>query len=191
MDRLARPDEVIDFWFDGARARPEWFRKDEAFDEDIRSRFGTTLQAAVDGRLGPDWQATPEAVLAQIVVLDQFSRNAHRGTPRAFAGDTRALALARAMVARGDDRRLAPPVRRQFVYLPFEHAENLDDQQTGLQLFEQLASADAQLADLPEWSRKHLVIVERFGRFPHRNLALGRISTADELEFLRQPGSSF
>lgn len=185
------PADVLDFWFDGARSRPEWFRKDEAFDEVIRVRFGATLEAALAGALGAGWQGTPEAVLAQVIVLDQFTRNAHRGTPRAFEGDRRALALATAMVDRGDDLRLAPAVRRQFVYLPFEHAEDLQAQRRSLHLFQALAAQDAQLASLPDWAQRHLEIIERFGRFPHRNLVLGRVSTAEELAFLQQPGSSF
>lgn len=188
---MVTPADVLDFWFDGARSRPEWFRKDDAFDDTIRQRFGVTLDAAVAGTLGPAWSASPEAVLAHVVVLDQFSRNAHRGTARAFAGDARALALARAMVDAGDDRRLNPAVRRQFVYLPFEHAENLEDQLRSEALFTQLAADEPALADLPEWARRHRVIVERFGRFPHRNLSLGRLSTPEELAFLAEPGSSF
>lgn len=188
---VASPAEVLSFWFDGARVRPEWFRKDELFDRTIRQRFGTTVAAALAGGLDAAWQSSPEARLAQIVVLDQFTRNAHRGTPLAFAGDARALALARAMVDAGHDQGLQPPVQRQFVYLPFEHAENPEDQRRGLQLFERLAQADPQLSDLPEWSRRHLQVIERFGRFPHRNRVLGRLSTPEEELFLQQPGSSF
>jgi uncharacterized protein (DUF924 family) len=188
---LARPADVLDFWFDGARTRPEWFRKDDAFDDAIRQRFAPTIEAALADALDPAWSESPQGTLARIVVLDQFTRNTFRGSPRAFAGDVLARAAARWLVEAGDDRRLLPAVRRQFVYLQFEHAENLDDQRLALQLFEALAAEDAQFADLPQWARKHLVVIERFGRFPHRNAVLGRASTADEIEFLKQPGASF
>lgn len=188
---LARPADVLGFWFDGAKTRDEWFRKDDAFDDAIRQRFGPTIDAAVEDRLDAAWHDGLEPALARIVVLDQFTRNVHRGTARAFAGDALALRAARALVDAGDDRRLVPPVRRQFVYLPFEHSENLDDQRRALELFEQLGREEAQFADLAQWARKHLVIVERFGRFPHRNAALGRPSTPEEIEFLKQPGSGF
>jgi uncharacterized protein (DUF924 family) len=181
---------VLDFWFgapdsSGAlKTRPEWFRKDEAFDASIRERFGATIEAALAGGLR-DWDETPDGALARVIVLDQFTRNAFRGTPRAFAGDALALQAARAMVARGDDARVAP-LRRQFVYLPFEHSEDRAMQAESLRLFEALA-----LGDLHEWARRHAVIVERFGRFPHRNAILGRQSTPEEIEFLKQPGSGF
>ena len=125
-----------------------------------------------------------------MIVLDQFTRNTRRGTAGMFAGDARALAVARALVQGGADRRL-PGVMRQFVYLPFEHAETLADQQESMRLFAQLASDEPALAGLLEWAHKHLVIVERFGRFPHRNAALGRASTPEETQFLKQPGSGF
>lgn len=182
-------DAVLDFWFDGDRERDEWFRKDAAFDALIRERFGPTIDAALAGRLDA-WDASADGTLARIVVLDQFTRNAFRGSPSAFAGDAQALAAARAMVARADDLRLRP-VRRQFVYMPFEHAENFDDQREAIRLFAQLGRDEPALAGLLEWAQKHHAIVERFGRFPHRNALLGRASTPEEAEFLTQPGSSF
>ena len=183
------PDAVLDFWFDGERERDEWFRKDAAFDALIGERFAATIDAALAGRLD-GWDRSADGALARIVVLDQFTRNVFRDTPRAFAGDAQALAAARAMVARGDDLRLAA-VRRWFAYLPFEHAENLDDQREALRLFERLGQDAPALAGLLEWAQKHHVIIERFGRFPHRNALVGRTSTADEVEFLQTPGSSF
>ena len=123
-------------------------------------------------------------------MLDQFTRNVFRDTPRAFAGDARALAAAQALVASGADRGL-PGVQRQFVYLPFEHAESIALQDEAQRLFMQLAADHPEQAGLVEWADKHRVIIERFGRFPHRNLVLGRVSTAEELEFLKQPGSGF
>ena len=190
-----RAAEVLDFWFGKPgeahhlQTRPEWFRKDEAFDALIAQRFGTLIDAGLRSELAP-WAAQPLSARAQIVVLDQFTRNTRRGTAGVFAGDAQALATARALVAAGDDLRLAG-VQRQFVYLPFEHSETLADQTECLRLFEQLGRDEPALAGLLEWAQKHYDIVARFGRFPHRNAALGRNSTAEEIEFLKQPGSGF
>jgi uncharacterized protein (DUF924 family) len=190
-----RPDDVLDVWFgppgspDHLQPRPAWFRKDPAFDAAIAARFGTVIEAALAGGL-QDWCATPAGTLALILVLDQFTRNTGRDTPRAFAGDARALMLARALVAAGADRTLAG-VQRQFVYLPFEHAESLADQDEAVRLFAQLGRDEPALAGLLDWAERHRVIVARFGRFPHRNAALGRVSTPEEIVFLQQPGSGF
>ena len=182
--------EVLAFWFgDADVARPEWFRKDPAFDDLIRQRFGGLIEEALAGAID-DWAATPEGALARIVVLDQFPRNVFRDTPRAFAGDRQALAAARALVDTGGDR-LLPPRRRSFVYLPFEHAEDRAAQQTAVDLFGALAAERPDLADLLEWARRHQVVIERFGRFPHRNRVLGRVDTAEEAAFLLEPGSRF
>lgn len=183
---------VLAFWFGdppATEARAEWFRKDPAFDAQIRERFGATLDAALQGGLR-DWDTTPQGALARIVVLDQFTRNGFRDTPRAFAGDALALAAAQALVAGGADRALGP-WQRQFVYLPFEHAEDLAQQQQALALFGALAAEHPQTAELRVWAQKHHDIVARFGRFPHRNAILGRASTAEETAFLSQPGSRF
>jgi len=184
--------EVLAFWFGEPPAttpREVWFRKDAAFDAQVRQRFGATLEAALAGRLG-HWDATPAGALALVVVLDQFTRNAYRDTPRAFAGDAPALAAAQALVAAGGDRALAP-LQRWFVYLPFEHAEDLGLQRQALQLFGALAAEHPSLADASEWARKHHDVIARFGRFPHRNAILGRASTPEEEAFLAQPGSRF
>jgi uncharacterized protein (DUF924 family) len=180
---------VLDFWFlpagdpgHGAE-RAEWFRKDEAFDRAIAVRFGALIERGLSGALDA-WRATPRGALAEIVVLDQFTRNVFRGTPKAFAGDARAL------VAAGGDRGL-PGVARQFAYLPFEHAEDRAMQEEAMRLFAGLAAEHPEQADLLRWAAAHRDIVARFGRFPHRNLVLGRVSTAEELAFLQQPGSSF
>jgi uncharacterized protein (DUF924 family) len=125
-----------------------------------------------------------------VIVLDQFTRNVFRGTARAFAGDPMALQTARALVASGADRALTG-VQRQFAYLPFEHAEDLSHQRTAVQLYQQLAADEPARADLVVWAQKHLDIVARFGRFPHRNAALGRTSTDEEAAFLLTPGSGF
>ena len=181
---------VLDFWFGpGDDARPEWFRKDPTFDALIGQRFGDLIDAALAGGLD-GWATSPRAALARIVVLDQFTRNVYRDTPRAFAGDALALAAARALVAHGWDREL-PPRWRGFAYLPFEHAEDLAAQQDSLRLFGALAAEHPALADLLEWARKHADVIARFGRYPHRNAALGRPDRAAEPAFLAEPGSRF
>jgi len=189
------PGEVLEFWFGAPaadaqpqQAREQWFSKDEAFDAEIRTRFGEAIGEALAGRL-EHWLDTPEGALAYLLLLDQFTRNAYRGTPASFAGDARALAAARRLVALGWDRGFAP-VRRWFCYLPFEHSESLADQRESLRLFATLRD-DPVAGGAYDWAVKHFEIVERFGRFPHRNEILGRASTAEEIEFLRQPGSRF
>ena len=190
----AEAERVLDFWFGAAGSpqagarRAEWFRKSDDFDAAIRAKFLGTWEQAAAGALAR-WEAAGRSLLALILVLDQFPRNMFRGSPRAFATDARALAAAERMVNLGWDRGLAP-LERQFAYLPFEHAEDLAAQQRSMQLFGALAQ-EPDHADLLEWARKHYVIVERFGRFPHRNAALGRVSTPAELAFLAEPGSSF
>lgn len=187
---MADPKAVLDFWFGPQpnASRPEWFRKSDAFDRQIRERFGTLHEQASAGGLA-EWEAQPQSALALLVVLDQFSRNLHRNDARAFAQDARALRVARAMVERGWDHELLP-VQRQFVYLPFEHAEDLAEQDRAIALFGEL-EAYPETKGLVVWAEKHRVIVRRFGRFPHRNAALGRASTPEELAFLREPGSGF
>jgi len=190
-----RAAEVLDFWFgrpgEAHHLQPRglWFRKDDTFDALCAQRFGPLIEEGLRGELQA-WTAQPLSAVALVIVLDQFTRNTRRGSAGMFDGDARALAAARALVASGADRRL-PGVMRQFVYLTFEHSEDLADQRESMRLFTQLAQDEPALADLVEWARKHEVIVERFGRFPHRNAALGRESTPEEAEFLKQPGSGF
>lgn len=181
---------VLDFWFgpQAGKARAEWFRKDAEFDAGIRARFGELHAAAGRGELEA-WRASPEPMLALVVVLDQFSRNLYRGDARAFAQDDHALECARQALARRDDLGLLP-VQRQFLYLPYEHGENIADQERGVELMRSL-DAFEETRGISEWAVKHRDIVARFGRFPHRNAALGRASTPEEVEFLKQPGSGF
>jgi len=188
MDALAR--DILAFWFGPAprAVRDAWFRKDDAFDASIRTRFGEAVDAAIDGAF-EDWQATPQGALARILLTDQFTRNIFRGTPRAFAGDPVALATASAVVDAGQDRRL-DTFERWFCYLPFEHSERADAQDRSLALFGALAD-ETGIRDPLVWAEKHAVIVRRFGRYPHRNAILGRPSTPEEIAFLREPGSSF
>ena len=189
------PHDVLAFWFGtgGATAvpRPEWFRKDPAFDESIRARFGGLVEVALrDAWDAAAWPDAPEARLARVVVLDQFPRNLYRGSPKSFAGDRRALELAQRMVDDGEDALLAP-LQRWFAYLPFEHAEDLAAQDRSVALFEALAEDHADLAGALDYAVRHRDVIRRFGRFPHRNEVLGRTSSPEELEFLRQPGSRF
>ena len=190
--RSSASQAVIDFWFGVPPVdapRDEWFRKSEAFDATIRERFGGLIEQALAGGLR-DWDRDATGAVARIVLLDQFTRNAFRGTARAFAGDALALEAARALVASGSDRELSG-VMRQFVYLPYEHAEDREVQRESLRLFADLAAAHPALADVHAWAVRHHDVIARFGRYPHRNALLGRPSTPDEIEFLRQPGSSF
>lgn len=183
--------EVLDFWFGKGHdvQRPEWFRKDPAFDAQIRERFGPLVEQALQGGLA-EWPTQAPSALARIVLLDQFTRNIHRDSAKAFAGDAHALAAARAMVATGQDRALRP-VQRLFVYLPFEHAENLSAQDEAVRLFSALGDDAPELKGLMEWVRRHRDVIQRFGRFPHRNAVLGRDSTPEERAFLLEPGSRF
>ena len=190
---MTTPRDVLDYWF-GVPGTPEhgkerelWFRKSEATDAEIRARFGADVEAAVRGG-HDDWAHGPRESLALLLLLDQFTRNIYRDTAGAFAGDAKALALARTLVERGEDRSLAP-FERWFVYLPFEHSESLAAQKESLRLFGQLA-AEGQAGAL-QWAEKHHDVIARFGRFPHRNEILGRASTPEEIAFLGQPGSRF
>lgn len=186
--------QVLVFWFGDpgdegyGRARPQWFVKDPAFDAAIARQFGLVIDAALAGGLN-SWRATPAGDLARIIVLDQFTRNVFRDTPGMIAGDALALAAAREMVDAGADRSL-PAVQRSFCYLPFEHSENLADQDRSVQLFETLRD-DPHAGGTLEWAIRHREVIRRFGRFPHRNEILGRVSSPAEIEFLNQPGSRF
>ena len=182
------PEEVLDFWFAGDPRtwRAVWFRKQDDFDAACGA-FADGLRAARQGALD-HWADTPRGTLALIILLDQFSRNLHRGSPEAFAADPQARALARRALAQGFDRQLGW-LERIFIYLPFEHSEELADQEEGVRLIENLRLA---LGDLTsEHAYRHRDIIRRYGRFPHRNGALGRESTAEEQAFLAQPGAGF
>lgn len=199
---IATPDAVLDFWFGvpgsaaevAARQRPLWFAKSAANDQIVVERFAETLVAAGKGELD-GWAATPRGRLALIVVLDQFPHHIHRDHGQSFAYDALSLALALEMIQRGKDTQLTP-IERVFVYLPLEHAESIEMQDQSVALYEQLAheaaAAERGLFDgFLDYARKHRDVVARFGRFPHRNELLGRPSTPEEIEFLKQPGSRF
>ncbi len=180
---IANPAAVIAFWFE-TLAPEDWFRKSAALDETIRRRFGATLAAAGRCELWT-WRAEPEGRLAEIIVLDQFSRNIFRDTPQAFACDPLALSLAQEAVSCGADKAL-PGARRAFVYMPYMHSESRLIHAQAQWLFNQPG-----LEKQARFEAEHAAIVERFGRYPLRNAILGRESTAAEAAFLRKPGSSF
>jgi uncharacterized protein (DUF924 family) len=191
---MASANEVLEFWFSD-RARPLWFEKDASFDADIRSRFDSVIAEAATGVLDR-WLSSSDGALALTVVLDQFPRNIHRGSPRAFEYDARARAVADTAIRGGLD--LAQSLeRRMFCYLPFEHSELLADQERSVELFSRWAEdhGDGPLRvdadDQMTYVRRHHEIIRRFGRFPHRNAVLGRSSTPAELAFLDEPSSSF
>ncbi len=195
-------DSILTFWFGhGVTAReisderqPVWFGKNDDVDLEIRTRFEPATRAVFDGRLD-HWRETPRGMLASIICCDQFPRNMYRGRAESFAFDTAALAMAEEMVAAGTHLELQP-IQRVFAYLPFEHSEDLAMQDKSMELFGALAEQeDPEERELfgvnLDFARRHWEIIERFGRFPHRNAILGRESTDEETEFLTQPGSSF
>ncbi|HEX9181563.1 MAG TPA: DUF924 family protein [Burkholderiales bacterium] len=190
MAAPGRAAEILDFWFGpvpGARRR-QWFVKDPDFDREIRERFLEDHRRARDRELD-DWLAEPASCLALVVLLDQFPRNMFRGAPEAFAADACALAAARHAVEQGFDAGM-PAERRLFFYLPFEHSENLDDQRRCVALTEPFRALPG-FEDVHDYALRHLRVIQRFGRFPHRNAVLGRTSTPEEADFLKQQGSSF
>ena len=187
-----RAEAVLRFWLGGGATSDErskhWFTKDEDFDALIRSRFMALHEEAAAGALA-GWKDDARSCLALIVLLDQFPRNMFRASARAFGADALALETARHALACGYDAGMRS-VERMFVYLPFEHSESLADQQRCCELMQALA-AFAETDDAYRYALRHREIIERFGRFPHRNAVLGRVSTAQESEFLKQPGSGF
>lgn len=199
---METPDTIHAFWFgthaDDAevivRQSPLWWRKQADVDAEIRRRFAPVVQQAANGGLD-GWLAALRGRLALVLLTDQFPRNIWRGAAPAFAFDALARRWAKEAIRLGLDQE-ARPIERVFLYLPLEHSEDLADQRESVRLFDRLAAAvpAAQreaFAGYLDFARRHLDIVERFGRFPHRNAALGRETTAAEAEFLRQPGSSF
>ncbi|WP_448503110.1 DUF924 family protein [Sphingomonas sp.] len=175
--------DVLAFWFDEVSAEQRFVR-DEALDARIAERFGDLRDDVYRSR-AVAWRTTPDATFAAIILLDQFSRNIHRGTERAFEADPLALALAREMIAKGWDRQL-PPDRRAFVYLPFMHSEDAGVQAESVALYEELG-----IEENRTFARDHADVIARFGRFPGRNAALGRDSSAEEADYLSQPGAGW
>ena len=178
-----QPDPILHFWFEELTPQ-QHFAKDATLDETIRARFGDTLAAAARCELFA-WRASAAGRLAEIIVLDQFSRNVYRDSPRAFAQDALALVLAQELVASGQDRSL-PEAQRVFAYMPYMHSESALVHTQAVELFTQLGN-ERNL----DFEMRHKAIIDRFGRYPHRNAILGRASSAEELAFLSEPGSSF
>eukprot|EP00013_Stygamoeba_regulata_P026697 CAMPEP_0177648708 /NCGR_PEP_ID=MMETSP0447-20121125/10972_1 /TAXON_ID=0 /ORGANISM="Stygamoeba regulata, Strain BSH-02190019" /LENGTH=187 /DNA_ID=CAMNT_0019151367 /DNA_START=271 /DNA_END=834 /DNA_ORIENTATION=- len=177
------PDEVLSFWF-GELKPQNWFARSDTVDADIRSRFGATLEQASRGELS-SWRNTAKGRLAEIIVLDQFSRNLHRGSAKAFSSDGMALVLAQEAIRAGAEAELSAK-EKQFLYMPFEHSESAVIHEEAVKLFSQPG-----LEGILPWDLKHKEIIDRFGRYPHRNEVLGRVSTQEEIDFLKTPNSSF
>lgn len=175
--------QVLAFWF-GELTPAQWFQKSDTLDAEVERRFAQVLEAARRGELW-QWRATPQGRLAEVIVLDQFSRNIHRDTPAAFAADAQALALAQEAVAQGDDAGLGTN-ERAFLYMPYMHSESLLVHDEALRLFDQPG-----LENNLHFEHRHRDILLQFGRYPHRNAILGRESSVAETNFLQQPGSSF
>lgn len=191
---MSSSNAILEFWFGTdapQRFRPEWFNGGEAFDQEIARRFqmeiGQALSHGLDG-----WDGLPRSALALVLLLDQFPRNAYRGTPLAFSGDARAQEVTLMGLERGYQQRFTP-LERLFFYLPLEHAENLALQDRSVELMRQLEAEAPELAkaQLADYAERHRAVIARFGRFPHRNEILGRESTPEEFQFLAEPGSSF
>lgn len=189
------PADILAFWFgrpgepEYGKPRSQWFRKDAAFDDEIRRRFLASTEAALAGDLA-DWASHPESALALLILLDQFPRNLFRNEAKAFAGDQQARRIAVVAIEKAWDQPLGA-LEKLFLYLPFEHSESLADQERSLALFSALAASQPGNEGLLDYARRHHEIIVRFGRFPHRNAALGRLSTPEEVAYLAQPGSGF
>ena len=180
---MAAPADILRFWFEEIQPA-QWWKADPAFDELVRTRFAALHEQARRCELFA-WRATAEGRLAEVIALDQFARNIYRGTADAFAADPLALALAQEAVTAGADLALDVE-RRAFLYMPYMHSESAPIHAAGEPLMKERAPQGTH-----DFELKHKAIVDRFGRYPHRNAILGRASTAEEVEFLKQPGSSF
>lgn len=188
---------LLNFWFGDpqdpdsgyGQPRPIWFQKSAEFDAELRQRFLADYEVAAAGELTA-WLQTPRSLLALVLLLDQLPRNLFRGQAASFATDPQARQVAQAALDQGFDQQVSP-VERAFLYLPFEHSEELADQQLAVELFAALVQQRPDLASYYDYALRHYQVVERFGRFPHRNQILGRQTTPAELEFLQQPGARF
>lgn len=185
--QMAPWDRVLSFWF--GEANKKWFSKDPQFDALVKKRFGSLVRSALAGKLDA-WTADPKGALALVVLLDQMPRNIYRGTPKAFSGDPIALAIAKAM-----DTATGFTIKEKvFAYLPYEHSESLVDQKVSTALFRAMASKHPtnELAQVAaKYAKKHAYVIRRFGRFPHRNAIIGRVSTAEETRFMRNNPSYY
>ena len=182
-----RYQRVLDFWFE--ENADKWFIKDDSFDKAVQSEFEPLYNEFKD-LPHRELTSSPKEALAMIITLDQFPRNMYRGTPEAFAADKMALCIAKESIQKGYDKKLNP-VERVFMYLPFEHSEDIEDQKDAVKFFTVLFEENPTFAEVLDYAIQHLNIIKRFGRFPHRNKILGRESTPEEVEFLKEEGSSF
>ena len=181
---MTTPNDVIEFWF-APETKEKWFKPTPEFDQEVRDRLGALHDRGAAGDLG-DWETTPEGCLALLILLDQAPRNMFRDDARSFATDATARGVSDRAIAAGHD--LATSIeRRDFFYLPFEHSEDVEDQRRALQLFSERCNA----GDNVKWAERHLVVIERFGRFPHRNKVLGREPTPEETEYLESRDTPF
>ena len=190
-----KPQDVLSFWYDTTPAAPSssaqsaWWKKDEAFDARIRATFLDTWEQARSGALG-HWSQSPEGRVARVIVLDQFSRNLNRGSPLSWTQDPMALKETLAALDAGEDK-LLPLYGRLFLYMPLEHAEDMAMQERSLACFKAMNAEFGGQDHLVDYAEQHASIIQRFGRFPHRNAVIGRESTPEELAFLQGPNSSF
>jgi uncharacterized protein (DUF924 family) len=196
---LGRISNILNFWFGNKQENSKeylkqreklWFGKDPTIDKEIKEKFELEdYKLSVEGITKP-WKETPSGCLAQILVFDQFPRNIFRGNQLMYATDDRALELAKHAITQGYDKKLSS-IEKIFIYMPFEHSENVKEQKEGLRLFKELEKEAPFLAENTKYAQRHLDVIEKFGRFPHRNEILGRPSTPEEKAFLNTPGSSF
>jgi uncharacterized protein (DUF924 family) len=177
--------DILDFWFEETQPQ-QWFQTNPDFDTLVRERFTEAYDKAKMGILD-DWRRDADGCLALCILMDQFPRNMFRGTPQAFATDGKALVVAKYAISKGFDQVL-PPLKRRFIYLPYEHSENLNDQRKSVELFEKMTKDDPLGLD---YAQRHLKVIEKYGRFPHRNKILGRMNTPEEEEYLAQPAAGF
>ncbi|HEU4838600.1 MAG TPA: DUF924 family protein [Micavibrio sp.] len=176
---------ILNFWFEETQP-PQWFQVNPEFDRTIKNRFEDSYEKGAMG-IYDDWKMDPDECLALCLLLDQFPRNMYRGTAKAFATDGKALVAAKFALSKGFDQVLAP-IKRRFLYLPFEHSENLNDQRKCVELFEKMKKDDPLGYD---YAMRHLKVIEKYGRFPHRNKILSRMNTPEEEEYLAQAGAGF
>jgi uncharacterized protein (DUF924 family) len=194
MAKSGTIERVLDFWFGRGwetgeiEPEPKWFKKDPIFDDSVKEWFSGMHAQASEGRMD-GWMDEAVSALALVIVLDQFPRNMYRGEAAAFKTDGRALMWAAQAVDLGFDDQV-PPVMRQFFYFPFEHSEDSQNQAYAVRLFKQFENHPT-MARTYEFALRHQAVIDRFGRFPHRNAALGRASTMEEVAFLQEPGSGF
>ena len=183
---MATAEDILNFWFKESTPK-EWFTKSEEFDTQIKTRLGVDYDIAATGGYS-DWQQSASGCIALCILLDQFPRNMFRDDPKSFATDPLAREIARhALAQKFDAEDDLTDDHRCFLYLPFEHSEAIEDQRLSLKLFQERTEDERYI----EYAKRHLVVIERFGRFPHRNKVMGRVSTAEEIEFLKQNATGF